>query len=79
MYIYSINRILYRCNSDFLSAITVQIFILWCGTHTLAFCSRYKDGPTGDEFPMAESLKLTIQRTLPYWNDQIVPDVSCTC
>ena len=25
---------------------------------------------------MAESLKLTIQRTLPYWNDQIVPDVS---
>ena len=40
--------------------------------------SRYKDGPTGDEFPMAESLKLTIQRTLPYWNDQIVPDVSCT-
>ena len=38
--------------------------------------SRYKDGPTGDEFPMAESLKLTIQRTLPYWNDQIVPDVS---
>ena len=37
---------------------------------------RYKDGPTGDEFPMAESLKLTIQRTLPYWNDQIVPDVS---
>ena len=37
---------------------------------------RYKDGPTGDEFPMAESLKLTIQRTLPYWNDEIVPDVS---
>jgi len=36
---------------------------------------RYKDGPTGDEFPMAESLKLTIQRTLPYWNDQIVPDM----
>jgi len=36
---------------------------------------RYKDGPTGDEFPMAESLKLTIQRTLPYWNDEIVPDM----
>lgn len=36
---------------------------------------RYKDGPTGDEFPMAESLKLTIHKTLPYWNDQIVPDM----
>jgi 2,3-bisphosphoglycerate-dependent phosphoglycerate mutase len=37
---------------------------------------RYKDGPKGEEFPMAESLKLTIERTLPYWNDVIVPDVS---
>lgn len=36
---------------------------------------RYKDGPTKDEFPMFESLKLTIERTLPYWNDVIVPDI----
>ena len=39
---------------------------------------RYKDGPKGDEFPMFESLKLTIERTLPYWNDVIVPQVSKT-
>jgi len=36
---------------------------------------RYKDGPTGDEFPKFESLKLTIARTLPYWNDVIVPQI----
>ena len=36
---------------------------------------RYAEGPTGDEFPMFESLKLTIDRTLPYWNDVIVPQV----
>jgi len=36
---------------------------------------RYKDGPKGDEFPMYESLKLTIERTLPYWNDVIVPQM----
>ena len=38
--------------------------------------NRYKDGPSKDEFPMFESLKLTIDRTLPYWNDVIVPQVS---
>ena len=37
--------------------------------------ARYADGPKGDEFPMFESLKLTIDRTLPYWNDVIVPQV----
>ena len=37
--------------------------------------SRYKDGPAKEEFPMFESLKLTIERTLPYWNDVIVPQV----
>ena len=37
--------------------------------------SRYADGPKKDEFPMFESLKLTIERTLPYWNDVIVPQV----
>jgi len=36
---------------------------------------RYKDGPTDDEFPTGESLKLTIERTLPYWNNVIVPEM----
>ena len=36
---------------------------------------RYKDGPSENEFPMYESLKLTIERTLPYWNDVIVPQM----
>ncbi|CAD6239035.1 GSCOCG00008614001-RA-CDS [Cotesia congregata] len=34
---------------------------------------RYKDGPKPDEFPKFESLELTIKRTLPYWNDVIIP------
>lgn len=37
--------------------------------------SRYKDAPSEAEFPKCESLKLTIQRTLPYWNDVIVPQI----
>lgn len=37
--------------------------------------ARYKNGPTPDEFPKFESLKLTIQRTLPFWNDTIVPQI----
>jgi len=36
---------------------------------------RYKGGPTDAEFPNCESLKLTIERTLPYWNDVIVPEM----
>lgn len=36
---------------------------------------RYKDGPSKAEFPMFESLKLTIERTLPYWNDTIIPQL----
>nr|XP_053632558.1 phosphoglycerate mutase 2-like [Cherax quadricarinatus] len=36
---------------------------------------RYADGPSKEEFPMFESLKLTIERTLPYWNDTIVPQI----
>jgi len=36
---------------------------------------RYAEGPKGDEFPKFESLKLTIARTLPYWNDVIVPQI----
>ena len=36
---------------------------------------RYAEEPKPDEFPMFESLKLTIERTLPYWNDVIVPQL----
>lgn len=36
---------------------------------------RYSEGPSKDEFPMFESLKLTIERTLPYWNDVIIPQL----
>jgi len=36
---------------------------------------RYENGPKGEEFPMFESLKLTIERTLPYWNEVIVPQM----
>lgn len=35
---------------------------------------RYADVPEG-MLPVAESLKLTIERTLPYWNDSIVPEL----
>lgn len=36
---------------------------------------RYASEPSKEEFPLFESLKLTIQRTLPYWNDVIVPQI----
>ncbi|OXA47316.1 Phosphoglycerate mutase 2 [Folsomia candida] len=36
---------------------------------------RYSKGPKGDEFPTFETLKLTIDRTLPYWNDVILPQI----
>jgi len=42
---------------------------------TIVKDERYADGPKEDEFPMFESLKLTIDRTLPYWNDTIVPQI----
>lgn len=42
---------------------------------TITEDARYKDGPTKAEFPMFESLKLTIARTLPYWNDVIIPQL----
>jgi len=35
--------------------------------------ARYKDQLTDAEFPKCESLELTIKRTLPFWNDTIVP------
>merc|ERR1712106_1258064 len=37
--------------------------------------SRYNDGPSDAEFPSCESLKLTIERTLPYWDNVIVPQM----
>ena len=42
---------------------------------TRQFIVRYADGPSDAEFPACESLKLTIERTLPYWNDVIVPQM----
>ena len=36
---------------------------------------RYAGGPTDEEFPTCESLKLTIARTLPYWDEVIVPQL----
>lgn len=36
---------------------------------------RYKDDPPLCQFPMFESLKLTIIRTLPFWNEKIVPEI----
>ncbi|KAK9881839.1 hypothetical protein WA026_018026 [Henosepilachna vigintioctopunctata] len=32
-----------------------------------------ENGPTPDEFPKTESLKLTIDRTLPFWNEVVIP------
>ena len=40
---------------------------------------RYAGDPKPEEFPMYESLKLTIERTLPYWNNVIVPQVWFIC
>lgn len=37
--------------------------------------ARYANGPKPEEFPKFESLKLTIERTLPYWNDTIIPQL----
>lgn len=36
---------------------------------------RYIGSLTPEEFPKFESLKLTIERTLPYWNETIVPQI----
>jgi len=37
--------------------------------------ARYTEGPSDDQFPSCESLKLTIERTLPYWDEVIVPQM----
>merc|ERR1711892_26280 len=36
---------------------------------------RYREDPAPEEFPVHESLKMTIARTLPYWNNVIVPQI----
>jgi len=36
---------------------------------------KYHEEPSPGEFPMFESLKLTIGRTLPYWDNVIVPQI----
>ena len=36
---------------------------------------RYANEPKPEEFPMFESLKLTIARTLPYWDNVIIPQM----
>jgi len=36
---------------------------------------RYAGDPKPEEFPAFESLKLTIARTLPYWNEVIIPQL----
>lgn len=34
-----------------------------------------EDGPSRGEFPMGESLEMTIKRTMPFWEDCIVPEI----
>ncbi|XP_016984299.2 phosphoglycerate mutase 2 [Drosophila rhopaloa] len=36
---------------------------------------RYQGQLSAEEFPKSESLKLTIERTLPYWEEVIVPQI----
>lgn len=36
---------------------------------------RFKNGPPPDQFPKFESLKLTMERVLPFWNETIVPQI----
>lgn len=43
--------------------------------NTIVNDPRYAGDPKLNEFPMFESLKLTIERTLPYWNDVIIPQM----
>ncbi|EEB14956.1 Phosphoglycerate mutase, putative [Pediculus humanus corporis] len=36
---------------------------------------RYAKGPSREEFPLGESLKKTMERTMPYWNKTILPQI----
>ena len=42
---------------------------------TIVKDARYANEPKPEEFPKFESLKLTIERTLPYWNNTIIPQL----
>ena len=42
---------------------------------TITKDERYKEDPNPEEFPMNESLKMTIARTLLYWDNVIVPQM----
>ena len=42
---------------------------------TIVNDSRYDEEPPKSEFPMTESLKMTLERTLPYWERRIVPEI----
>ncbi|XP_015175719.1 PREDICTED: phosphoglycerate mutase 2 [Polistes dominula] len=42
---------------------------------TITKDARYASEPKPEEFPKFESLKLTIERTLPYWNNVIIPQL----
>ena len=52
----------------------------WCYTACLRYFEviqkdpRYADVPA-DQLPTCESLELTIGRTLPYWNENVVPQL----
>jgi len=35
----------------------------------------YSKGPPKDQFPLCESLQQTIERTIPYWNEEIKPQL----
>ena len=66
---------------------SILSFIILCAHYTNVYIKtkiiigvvvqdeRYKNEPSKEEFPMFESLKLTIDRTLPYWNNVIVPQI----
>nr|XP_022901060.1 phosphoglycerate mutase 1-like [Onthophagus taurus] len=41
----------------------------------IVFDSRYANDPPRDQFPMFESLKMTLERTLPFWEEHIVPEI----
>lgn len=43
--------------------------------NTIVKDARYAKEPAAKDFPKFESLKLTIERTLPFWNGTIVPEI----
>mgnify|MGYP000860320815 CR=1 FL=1 len=41
----------------------------------LKHINQFEEAPAPDEFPLSESLQQTIERTIPYWNDVIAPQI----